>query len=235
VNFAKKSKKIIYNAESYSGFKPVLYQKTFFCKIGQRIYIGAGNTFIYDINSSSFIYKDTIKGNLLACDSEKKLLYYVSHDDRLMEYNISAKQSKYIHKIGNNTPNFANDYRMELVGQYGFFRNNDALYRYDINKHIITEFQDKECTLRNIVYKSNKLLCFDESKMHYYLTDPDFKSKKILENWDGGGNIFLDDQLEGLFYTRYDWDWLRMKEIRTMWFYSIPKQKSYFVDKKCHF
>ncbi|CAA6816985.1 MAG: Unknown protein [uncultured Sulfurovum sp.] len=233
INFAKNSKQVLYDSSKINQEKPLFNMGINYCKIDNHLYLSAGETFKYDIKKKNLI-KSFIKGDLLTCMIDKKLIFYLK-EDKLYEYSFREDKSYY---IGQSRSNLAwNHSRISIVNnKWIFFNDYKEVYRYDLSTREVKKEEIKDCNIAHINMK-NTLLCrnrnYEENKP-YFTIDP-MSYKKEYIDLKGSRDAFYDKELNGIFYTRYDFDLVNMREYRPSYFYSIEEDKEYFLSKECHF
>jgi len=255
VNLHTSEEKKLYTAiASHGNNELILDYHTRFCRIGHKLYLStyynektllaldnkyltsSAHIFVFDIPSKSFLEQEKIEGYLLTCDAEHDSFFYLSQENSLSIYNAEKASSKTIKFLspGTDALKVWDTLNTEMIDHTLFFHSDGDMYRYDLQKQKIERSPVPDCRLKFLPTKTNKLLCYSEGNSSYFLYDP-IKKKKTPLSWEGGSNLYFDAQFNGFYYTRYDWDWLKMKEIRSNWFYSIGKHKAFFVDKQCRF
>jgi len=239
INIAKETKDILYNANDIQIQKPLLGIDTNYCKVKNNLYISSGRTYVYSLETKK-LHKAIFDGNLVGCIPKKELLVF-EQNEQLFIYNLRTKEQE---KIGNTRNKEFVDWlygqRVSIVkDNWIFFNDKNNIYKYDIDTKTITKTKIKHCDIINIKL-NNGLLClnsadFNDKVPYFYIDLSTFKQRDVNLGIVAGNAFYYDNELNGIFYIKYDWDWYNMKETKNTWFYSFDKNKSYFVDKECHF
>jgi len=237
INFAQNTKKILYDSSKINTLKPLFDIGINYCKIDNILYISAGVVFKYSLIDKK-LTKTSINGHLLTCIKDKKVIFY-KKENKLYKYMINNKMSKFIFDMRDSNKNWLDfDRGVAIVNNQLFFNDKSVLYRYDLNTEEVIKSTIKYC---NVVQNANikdKLLCsnraYAKEKKSYFIVDFKTHKKEYIDLPDIK-NVFYDNELDGIFYTRYDWDFVHMKEYRPSFFYNIKNHTEYRFSKDCHF
>jgi hypothetical protein len=239
INLATNERKVLYDPNKIRlKNKPLFNMGINYCKINNKLYLSTGLTFEFDLEKKFLSQSVDIEGDLQGCIKDKQLIYYKKNDRFVYEYSLETNKSTFIYELKKNWLGYYEGISI-VDNKFIFFNDNEKVLKYDINKKTVVNTTISNCDIVEVAINAgDKLLCksTDLNNIYLFLFDLNTKNtKKIINSKIETKDIFYDKELNGFFYTRYDWDFFMFKEYRPTKFYSLEKEKEYSVIKDCHF